>query len=80
MNSPPSTTDFADEGLVRFESQQIDPVAADSSDDEEHAELEVEDHLEYRVNRMLGGKADTVREQLDTQNKEADCYYSTWFW
>ena len=65
MNSPPSTTDFADEGLVRFESQTIDPVAADSSDDEEHAELEVEDHLEYRVNLMLGGKADAVKEQLD---------------
>ena len=35
------------------------------STNEEHAELEVEDHLEYRVNRMLGGKADAVKEQLD---------------
>ena len=65
MNSPPSTTDFPDEGLVRFESQQIDHFVADSSDDEEHAELEAEDHLEYRVGRMLGGKADAVKEQLD---------------
>ena len=35
------------------------------STNEEHAELEVEDHLEYRVNLMLGGKADAVKEQLD---------------
>ena len=35
------------------------------STNEEHAELEVEDHLEYRVNRILGGKADAVKEQLD---------------
>ena len=65
MNSPLTTEYFADDGLVRYESQTFDPVVDDSSDDDEHAELEFANHVEYKVSRMLGGKADAVKEQLD---------------
>ena len=71
MNSPLTTADFADDGLVRYESQTFDPVVDDSSDDDEHAELELENHVEYKVSRMLGSKADLVKEQLAVVKLEA---------
>ena len=71
MNSPLTTADFADDGLVRYESQTFDPVVDDSSDDDEHAELELENHVEYKVSRMLGSKPDAVKEQLAAVKSEA---------
>ena len=71
MNSPLTTADFADDGLVRYESQTFDPVVDDSSDDDEHAELELENHVEYKVCRMLGSKPDAVKEQLAAVKSEA---------
>ena len=54
MNSPLTTEDFADDVLVRFESQTIDPVVddEDSDDDDEHAELGF-DNVEYMTEQML---------------------------
>ena len=73
MNSPLTTEDFADDVLVRFESQTFDPVVddEDSDDDDEHAELEHTNHVEYKVSRMLGSKPDAVKEQLAAVKSEA---------
>ena len=62
---------FNNDGLVRFQSQTIDPVVEDSSDEEENTELEFEDHVEYKVSRMLGGKPDAVKEQLAAVKSDA---------
>ena len=40
MNSPLTTEDFADDGLVRYESQPGDPEDVDDYDDEEYIDDE----------------------------------------
>ena len=73
MNSPTTTTDFVDDGLVRYESQTFDTTVddEDSDDDDVHADQEVHNHVQYKVGRMLGAKADAVKEQLDVVKSDA---------
>ena len=54
----------------RYESQPTDlPFPSDSDDDGDDPELE--DHMDYKVSRSFGVKADPVKEQVATIKMDA---------